>query len=69
MTDSKSFNRGLVVGLFAMVGGQAVHWFLTPMNHPDASVLRTVGVAVQATIGFGGALWLAVRQRSTRRAE
>ncbi len=64
MTESTAFGRGLVVGLFAMVGGQAVHWFLTPAAHPDATVLRTVGVGIQATAGFGVALWLAARQRS-----
>lgn len=64
MTDGTSFSRGLVVGIFAMVGGQAVHWFLTPMNHPDATLLRTVGVGLQAAVGFGGALWVVARQRS-----
>jgi len=47
-----------------MLGAQAVHWFITPISHPDAGALRTTGVGVQAAIGFGGALWLFVRQRS-----
>lgn len=64
MVENASFVRGLMVVLLAMVGAQAVHWFLTPANHPDASVLRTFAVGVQAAAGFGGALWVALRQRA-----
>ena len=61
MTDTKSFKRGSVVMVVAVVGGQAVHWFLTPMDHPEASMFRTVAVGVQAAVGFAGAIWAARR--------
>ena len=64
MTENSLFNRGLLTGMLLMLGAQAVHWFITPISHPDAGALRTTGVGVQAAIGFGGALWLFVRQRS-----
>ena len=46
-----------------MVGGQAGHWLLTPLSHPQATELRTALVVVQAILGFGAALWFAVRPR------
>ena len=67
MAENKSFNRGLLVGILAMLGAQAAHWFLTPMNHPDASALRTTGVGIQVVAGFGGAIWTAMQQRAASR--
>jgi len=63
MRDSESFWRALVTVTLALAGGQAAHWFLTPANHPDASAIRTVGVALQGLVGFGGSYWLARRPR------
>lgn len=64
MTERDTFSRGVMVGLLAMIGGQAVHWFLTPLSHADATPLRTAGVGVQALLGLGGALWIARRSRA-----
>lgn len=63
MTQNEQSNRAAVVGLWAMVGGQAIHWLLTPINHPHATDLRTALVVVQAVLGVGLALWFAVRPR------
>jgi len=63
MTENASFYRGVLAGILLALGGQAVYWFVTPMSHPDASALRAAAVAVQAAVGFGGALWLFIRQR------
>ena len=62
MGERISFSRSLVVIGLALVGGQAVYWFITPQQQPHASTLRTIGVGVQAVLGFGGAAW-AARQR------
>jgi hypothetical protein len=59
-----SVAQGLVVVALALAGGQAVHWLLTPLDHPDASAARTVGVWIQAIAGFGGAVWAATRRPS-----
>lgn len=63
MTQNEQSNRAAVVGIWAMVGGQAVHWLLTPVSHSQATGLRTGLVVVQAILGFGAALWFAVRPR------
>ena len=57
MTNTES-QRLIGALLLALVGAQAVHWFITPIRHPDASALRTGLVAVQALVGLGGAAWL-----------
>lgn len=67
MTERDTFNRGVMAGLLAMIGGQAVHWFLTPMSHPDATSLRVIGVAVQAVLGFGGACLVMLRSRAAQK--
>ena len=67
MTDNSSFRNGVIVGLLAMVGAQATHWLITPASHPDTGAVRTVGVVIQAILGFGGAIWIATKQRSGRR--
>ena len=46
------------VVLLALIGAQAVHWFITPMRHPYTSALRQGLVAVQAFVAFGGTVWL-----------
>ena len=61
------FVRGLFVGLLSGLGSQAVHWFITPMAHPDASSLREVGVALQLLVGYGGAAWLFYRSAAIAR--
>jgi hypothetical protein len=63
MTELSSFRRGLLAGMLLMLGGQAVNWFIGG-GTPDASTIRTIAVALQAIVGFGGAWWLYVRQRS-----
>ena len=44
--------------LLSLVGAQAVHWFITPLQHPDAGLFRTSAVVVQAVLGIAGAVWL-----------
>ena len=63
MTQNERSSRVAVGGIWAMVGGQAGHWLLTPLSHPQATELRTALVVVQAILGFGAALWFAVRPR------
>jgi len=57
VTNTESL-RQIGALLLALVGAQAVHWFITPMRHPEASALPTGLVAVQALVGLGGAAWL-----------
>lgn len=61
MTRNERRDRAAVAVLLAMVGGQAIHWLMTPASHPQATDLRTALVVVQAVLGFGAALWFAVR--------
>jgi hypothetical protein len=58
------FNRGLLAGVLAMIGAQAVGWFIQSPGAADVSALRTAAVIVQAVIGFGGATWLYARERA-----
>lgn len=64
MINDASFRSGVVVGLLAMVGAQAIHWLITPGNHPGASTVRTIGVVIQAIVGVGGAMWIGFKRRS-----
>jgi len=69
MSEAKAYKRGVMVGLLAMVGAQAVHWFITASpDTSDPSTLRTVAVAIQAVVGLGGALWLSLEHRRSRQA-
>jgi hypothetical protein len=63
MRQHSGFADGVLAGLLLSLGAQAIHWFITPMAHPDASTARELGVVIQAAVGFGGALWLCLRQR------
>lgn len=63
MIHNEQSGRAAMVALWAMAGGQAVHWLMTPVNHPHATELRTALVVVQAVLGFGVALWVAVWPR------
>lgn len=64
MEESGAFRRGVVVGMLLMIGAIAVHWMITPLRHPEATELEQVAAIVQLAVGFGGAAWLAWRQRS-----
>ena len=63
MSNDKGFNHGLLAGMLVMLGASAIHWFITPMAHPDASTMQRSGVIAQALIGFGGVAWLTWRNR------
>lgn len=64
MTDPRRvFDNGMLAGMALMLGGISVNWLITPMSHPDASTARTIGIAVQAVVSFGLALWLILRRR------
>ena len=66
MSNSSGFERGVIAGILVAIGASAVNWFITPMNHPDASTLRNVGVAIQAIVGLGVGIWLIIRERIQR---
>jgi hypothetical protein len=66
MVEQASFYRGLFVGVLLMLGGRAVGWFIQSPNAADASDARTAAVILQAVVGFGGATWLYVQQRSRK---
>ena len=57
------FNTGFLAGVLAMIGVQAVSWFIQSPGVADASALRIAAVIVQAVVGFGGATWLYARER------
>lgn len=58
MNPKQAYDRGFLAAALLVVGAQAVHWFLTPMAHPDATDLRTGMAALQCVLGIGGGLWL-----------
>ena len=63
MSGNKAFDRGVLAGVLLSVGASAMHWFITPAAHPDASTARHVGVIAEALIGFGGCAWPIWRNR------
>ena len=66
MTPPDSFGPGVLAGTLFALGAQALHWFITPAAHPDASTAQAVAVAAQAALGFGVAGWLVWRARRVR---
>ena len=66
MSDSSGVERGVFAGILVAFGANAVSWFITPMNHADASTLRIIGVAIQAVLGLGIGVWLIAREHSQR---
>jgi hypothetical protein len=64
MSNSSEFERGVFAGIIIAFGATAVNWLIT--RHPDASTLRTIGVAVQAILGLGIGVWLIARERIKR---
>ncbi len=68
MPTNNSSGRAAVAFMLALVGGHAVQWLITPMQHPDASDARAVAVVVQAIAGWVGFAWLASRESRARRA-
>ncbi len=67
MLNNNSSGRAVVALILALVGGQAVHWLITPAQHPEATDVRAAAVALQAVVGWGGFVWLAIRERAARR--
>ena len=65
MSDKKSFDSGLVAGMLLAVSAQAVHWLITPLQHPDAGPIRHGLVVAQAVVAGGVALYL-IRARRLR---
>ena len=56
MSSKKAFDRGLLTGLLLMLGGQGVHWFITPQSHPDAgSFLQAL--AKRQSLASAGRPW------------
>jgi hypothetical protein len=60
---NRMFNLGgvFVGGLF--IFGDAVHWFMTPIAHPDASQARAAAVGAQAVAGLIAAIYAWTRSR------
>lgn len=51
---TSSVRRGSFTALLGVVlCAMAVRWLITPLNHPDASTLRTVAVYLQLLVGVG----------------
>jgi hypothetical protein len=63
MNDRSSFAHASTILMFMLIGAHAIHWLMTPINHPDASTARTIAVVGQAFVGFGAAWWLTRRSR------
>lgn len=64
MTKQKPFEWGVVAGMLLILGADALHWFITPMQHPDASTMMRLAMGAQAVVGIGGGVWLIMRQRA-----
>lgn len=66
---NRMFNLGgvFVGGLFLF--GWAVHWFNTPMAHPDASSARVAAVGAQALVGLIAAIYAFVRSKRESAAD
>jgi hypothetical protein len=52
--------------MLVVIGADALHWFITPAAHPDASTGRTLAVALQAVLALGIAIGLFVYHHRTR---
>ena len=63
MPARQAFDWGALAGMLWMLGAYGAHWFITPMNHPDAGVLETAASVAELVFGFGGGLWLYLRRR------
>src|SRR5438105_3445579 len=40
MSDTKSFDWGMVAGMVLIIAANAGNWLITPMRHPDAGPIR-----------------------------
>ncbi len=67
MSKLSGFDRGALAGFLISFGAMSGNWLITP--HPDASTLRTIGVVVQAILGFGVGAWLTVRVRNLQKRQ
>lgn len=67
MSKLSGFDRGAVVGFLISFGAMSGNWLIS--SHPDASTLRTIGVAVQAILGLGIGAWLTVRERNLQKRQ
>jgi drug/metabolite transporter (DMT)-like permease len=56
----------VVMVLMAMVGGQGLHWFFTPAQHPEAGTGQFVAVALQVVVGLGLAYYAWRRYSANR---
>lgn len=60
--------NGLVMSLIGIgLAAAAARWFITPMNHPDASDARVAAVAIQFVIGVAILAWGWRQDREDRR--
>ncbi|HST07221.1 MAG TPA: hypothetical protein VLJ83_03580 [Gemmatimonadaceae bacterium] len=66
MVEQKAFDRGMVAGFLFAVAAFSVNWLISPMNHPDASQFRQIGVIAQALVAFAIGLFLLLRRRPRR---
>lgn len=64
MTNTKSFDSGMLAGILFAVAAQAGNWLITPGTHPDAGTLRKALVVAQALVCVGAALYIIGTRRS-----
>ena len=67
MSKSSGFDRGVFAGLLIAIGAMSGNWLIS--LHPDASALRTIGVAVQGLLALGVGVWLIARERSLQKRQ
>ncbi len=62
MSDRPEFRRGVIAGMCLVIAANALHWFITPAAHPDASTARQFGVAAQVVVCLAILWWLGRRR-------
>ena len=68
MADRNRFVEGMTAGVLMMFAADGLHWFITPMSHPNATSFQTGWVVAQVLVGTIGVTWLIVRNRAAKTA-
>lgn len=70
ITPDESFKAGAQSASLLLFAASAGHWFITPMNHPDASMVERIAVWAMLLGGAGGSVWItrSHRRRIARQA-
>src|SRR5947199_8326253 len=64
VNETRSFDWGMVAGMFFLIAANAGHWLITPGNHPGAGAVQQTFGAAQFLVCSIGAIWIVRRQRS-----